>query len=178
MAAGLRGTMRVRVRMTECMAVVMIVLPAMSVRVGGLLAVAAFFHAGPGNHALSFDTISQAALFSLTAASIAGWAFSVALGIVFMLGMMTTDGVNGLYIANLLGRADQRALIASRVMGLAVAGLSFMVGTMGLAKYFSPVAAAHMEGRELIFGIAVVVIVLLSYCIGKRMARTAGEAGT
>lgn len=128
--------------------------------------------------ALSFDTISQAAMFSLTAASIAGWAFSVALGIVFMLGMMTTDGINGLWIANLLGRADQRALIASRAMGLAVAGLCFMVGTMGLAKYFSPAAAAHMEGRELIFGIAVVAIILLSFYIGKRLARAADEVGT
>ena len=53
-----------------------------------------------------------------------------------------------------------------------------MVGGMGLAKYFSPAAAAHMEGRELVFGIAVVTIVLLSFYVGKRLARAEGGVGT
>ena len=47
--------------------------------------------------ALSFDTLSQAALFSIAASNVAGWAFSVLLGIVFMVGMVLTDGINGLW---------------------------------------------------------------------------------
>ena len=125
--------------------------------------------------ALSFDTVSQAALFSLTAASIAGWAFPMALGVIFMLGMMTTDGVNGWWVARLISRADQRAAVASRVMGLAVAGLSILVGTVGLARQLSPSVAAHTEGRELIFGIAVVAIVIFSFLLGKRLARVEGR---
>jgi high-affinity nickel-transport protein len=50
--------------------------------------------------ALSFDTVSQVALFSLTASSMSGWGFSILLGATFMLGMMTTDGLNGLWVAN------------------------------------------------------------------------------
>ena len=38
--------------------------------------------------ALSFDTVSQAALFSLAASKLAGWIFAVVLGLVFMAGMM------------------------------------------------------------------------------------------
>lgn len=127
--------------------------------------------------ALSFDTFSQAALFSLTAASFAGWAFSMALGVIFMLGMMTTDGVNGWWVARLVSQADQRAAVASRVMGLAVAGLSFLVATVGLARHVSPSMAAHLEGRELMLGIAVVMIVVLSFLLGKRLARVDNRIG-
>jgi len=50
-----------------------------------------------------------------------GLGFAIVLGAAFMLGMMTTDGVNGLWVAKLLARADRRALVASRAMGLAIA---------------------------------------------------------
>ncbi|HEY5290999.1 MAG TPA: nickel transporter [Burkholderiales bacterium] len=120
--------------------------------------------------ALSFDTVSQVALFSLTASSMSGWGFSIALGATFMLGMMTTDGVNGLWVARLLARADRRALVASRAMGLAIAGLSLLVGSYGLAKLFFPAIASHAAERELLFGCAAVGIVSLSFLIGLRLA--------
>lgn len=121
--------------------------------------------------ALSFDTLSQTALFSLTASSMAGWMFSAALGMVFMLGMIATDGINGLWISRLLSRADQRALIASRVMGLTVGGLSILVGLFGIAKYFVPAVATRSEGHELTMGLAVIVTVLLSFYLALRLAR-------
>lgn len=121
--------------------------------------------------ALSFDTISQVALFSLTAQNLSGWGFSVLLGATFMLGMMTTDGVNGLWIARLLARADRRALVASRAMSLAIAGLSFLVGSYGLARLFNPAIASHAPERELLFGCAAVAIVGLSFLIGLRLAQ-------
>jgi len=120
--------------------------------------------------ALSFDTVSQVALFSLTASSMSGWGFSIMLGIAFMLGMMTTDGVNGLWVAKLLARADRRALVASRAMGLAIAGLSLLVGSYGLARFFLPAIAIHTAERELLFGCAAVGIVGLSFLIGLRLA--------
>ena len=118
--------------------------------------------------ALSFDTVSQVALFSLTASSMAGWGFSVVLGAVFMLGMMTTDGVNGLWVAKLLARADRRALIASRALGLAIAGLSLLVGSYGVARFFFPAIAGHAPEHELLLGCAAVAIVSLSFLIGLR----------
>lgn len=120
--------------------------------------------------ALSFDTLTQTAVFSLAATSVGGWGFSTLLGLTFMAGMMVTDGVNGLWISRLVSRADQRALIASRVMGLVVAGLSLLVGAFGIAKYFFPVVAAHSEGRELMFGLVVVGIVALSFLVAVRLA--------
>jgi high-affinity nickel-transport protein len=121
--------------------------------------------------ALSFDTLSQTALFSLTASSMAGWMFSVALGMAFMLGMIATDGLNGLWISRLLNRADQRALVASRVMGLAVGGLSLLIGVFGIAKYFFPEVSAHTEGRELLMGLAVVGTMATSFFLALRLSR-------
>jgi nickel/cobalt transporter (NiCoT) family protein len=120
--------------------------------------------------ALSFDTISQAALFSLTASAMAGWMFAGTSGIVFMLGMIATDGVNGLWIAKLLRRADQRAVAASRVMSLTIAGLSLLIAAFGAAKYFFPKLAASVEGQQLIFGLAVVGVVALSFVVALRLA--------
>jgi high-affinity nickel-transport protein len=121
--------------------------------------------------ALSFDTVSQVALFSLAARSMSGWGFSTLLGAVFMLGMMSTDGVNGLWVARLIARADRRALIASRAMGLSIAGLSLLVGSYGLARLFFPAIASHAPERELLFGCAAAGIVSLSFLIGLRLAQ-------
>ncbi|MHB8667631.1 MAG: HoxN/HupN/NixA family nickel/cobalt transporter [Burkholderiales bacterium] len=120
--------------------------------------------------ALSFDTVSQVALFSLTATSLSGWGFSIVLGTAFTLGMMTTDGVNGLWVARLLARADRRALVASRAMGLAVAGLSLLVGSYALARLFLPAIAGHAPRHELLLGCAAAGIVGLSFVIGLRLA--------
>lgn len=121
--------------------------------------------------ALSFDTLSQAALFSLAASSMSGWKFALFLGIVFMLGMMATDGVNGLWVSRLIRRADRTALIASRVLSLVIAGLSFMIALLGMAKHLSPVVAAQTEGRELLLGIAIVGILAFSFLISMKRAR-------
>ena len=77
--------------------------------------------------ALSFDTLSQAAFFALTATQFGGWQEALVLALLFMLGMLLTDGINGLWIARLIARADQVALVASRVMALAVSGISLLV---------------------------------------------------
>lgn len=126
--------------------------------------------------ALSFDTLSQTALFSLAASSMAGWMFSVALGMAFMLGMIATDGLNGLWISRLLNRADQRALVASRVMGLAVGGLSLLIGMFGIAKYFFPEVGAHSEGRELPMGLAVIATMAASFFLALRLSRRQASA--
>jgi high-affinity nickel-transport protein len=58
--------------------------------------------------ALSFDTISQAVLFSITGSHLAGWLFAATLGLVFTAGMIATDALNGLWVSRLL-RAPTRA---------------------------------------------------------------------
>jgi len=121
--------------------------------------------------ALSFDTLSQAAFFSLTASHLAGAVFSIALGLTFMSGMMVTDGVNGLWVARLLKRTDQRARIASRVMGLAIAFLSLAIAGLGIAKYFAPILATMLEGASVLMGIILATILLASFGLAIRLSR-------
>src|SRR5262249_453369 len=121
--------------------------------------------------AMSFDTWSQAALFSVTAAHMADWTFSVALGLVFTLGMMVADGLNGLWVARLLRAADRRALIASRMMSLAVGLLSLALAALGLARYLRPELAAASEHAGILPGVVVIALLLASYAIALRLAR-------
>ena len=121
--------------------------------------------------AFSFDTMSQAALFALTATQYGGWEHTLTLALLFMLGMLLTDGINGLWISRLIRRADQRALVASRVMGLAVAGVSLLVAFFGIAKFVSPAVVAWSDGKELVFGFALVAIILLSFMFAVRLTR-------
>lgn len=121
--------------------------------------------------ALSFDTLSQVALFALTAAQFGGWVHSIALGLTFTLGMLVADGCNGLWIARLIRRADETALLASRIFGLAVSGLSLLVAGFGMVKYFAPGINAWSEGRELTFGFAVLAVVAFSFLFAVRLSR-------
>jgi high-affinity nickel-transport protein len=121
--------------------------------------------------ALSFDTLSQAAFFALTATQFGGWEHAFALALLFMLGMLLTDGINGLWIARLIARADQVALVASRVMGLVVSGVSLLVAGFGVAKLLSPAVDAWSEGKELLFGFALVAIIAISFVAAVRLTR-------
>ena len=121
--------------------------------------------------ALSFDTMSQTALFSMTAAGLGGWEYSLLMGATFMTGMVATDGINGLWIARLIRRSDQLACYASRVMSLTVALLSLLVAGFGIARYFSPVVAAWSEDREMALGLSVVAMVASSFLLARLLAQ-------
>ncbi|MEY2631942.1 MAG: hypothetical protein RIR00_596 [Pseudomonadota bacterium] len=121
--------------------------------------------------ALSFDTLSQAVFFALTASQFGGWQHALTLGLCFLLGMLFTDGINGFWIARLIARTDQIALIASRVMGLVVSGISLLVALFGLAKLLSPAIDAWSEGKELAFGLLLVALVGLSFLLALWLVR-------
>lgn len=125
--------------------------------------------------ALSFDTLSQAAFFALTATQFGGWEHAMLLATLFMAGMLLTDGINGLWIARLIARADQVALIASRVMGLVVSGISLLVAAFGAAKLLSPAIDAWSEGKELAFGFTLMAIIALSFIWAVRLTRRPAE---
>jgi high-affinity nickel-transport protein len=126
--------------------------------------------------ALSFDTLSQAAFFALTATQFGGWQHALLLSLLFMFSMLVTDGINGFWIARLIARADQVALIASRVMGLVVSGISLLVAAFGAAKMLSPTIDAWSEGKEMAFGFALVTLIALSFVTAVRMTRQARPA--
>jgi high-affinity nickel-transport protein len=121
--------------------------------------------------ALSFDTMSQAALFAVTATQHGGVAHALTLGAAFTIGMLLADGANGLWIAGLLRRADHRARIASRVMGLMVAAISFGVAGFGLARWLRSDISHWYEGKELLVG--VIVLLTASFVVGNWLARGA-----
>jgi nickel/cobalt transporter (NiCoT) family protein len=126
--------------------------------------------------AVSFDTVSQSALFALTATQFGGVAHALFLGMLFVFGMLVTDGINGLWISRLIARADQLACIASRVMGLAVSSVSLLVAALGAAKIASPAIDQWTEGRQSAFGAVVVAIIATSFVVAVLMSRTRTKA--
>lgn len=121
--------------------------------------------------AFSFDTLSQASFFALTATQFGGWQHALLLAGLFTAGMLLTDGINGLWFARLIARTDQLALIASRVMGLVVAAISLLVAALGAAKLLSPSVDAWSDGKELLFGGILMAVVALSFWVAVRLTR-------
>jgi high-affinity nickel-transport protein len=129
----------------------------------GVAAVGALF-------AFSFDTISQTALFAMTATQFGGLLHALTLGLLFVLGMLLADGLNGWWISHLIARADQIAVLASRIMSVAVSGVSLLVAALGVAKLLSPAMEHWSEGKELAFGGVVVLVIALSYLAARALA--------
>jgi high-affinity nickel-transport protein len=121
--------------------------------------------------ALSFDTISQAALFALTASQFGGWLHALMLGLLFMLGMLVTDGFNGFWIARLIRRADRLARITSRVLSLTVGGVSLLIAAFGAAKLSLPIIDAWSEGKEIFVSAVIMVAIAASYLFALRLGR-------
>jgi high-affinity nickel-transport protein len=126
--------------------------------------------------ALSFDTFSQAALFAMTALQFGGWHSALLLGLLFTFGMLLTDGANGYWISRLIRRSDRTAQVASRVMALAVAGVSLLTAALVLATLLVPAADAWAQGKELWFGSGIVAVLLGSFLVGQRLAAPASTA--
>ena len=118
--------------------------------------------------ALSFDTLSQSALFAVMAVQFGGVAHALTLGLLFVLGMLVSDGANGWWISRLIDRTDRLAVVASRVMTMAVACVSLLVAALGAARIASGWFDGLLEGRELAIGLSVVALVALSYLVACR----------
>jgi high-affinity nickel-transport protein len=126
--------------------------------------------------AISFDTLSQAALFSVAATHFGGALYALLLALGFMLGMMATDALNGLWISKLLRRADATARLASRIMGLTVATLSLAVAGLGMSSRFLPQAAAWQQQSELFIGMGVVALIAGSFLFALHLQRRLAAA--
>ncbi len=128
--------------------------------------------------ALSFETLSQASLFAMVATKYHGWQPALLLASLFVLGMIITDGINGWFISKLIRRSDQTARLASRIMALAVSGVSLLVAGLGIASELIPGVEEWRDGKETWFGAAVIAVVVFSYVGGQWMVRRGrqGEA--
>ena len=121
--------------------------------------------------ALSFDTMSQAIFLAVAAARHGGPAYALILGLMFTAGMLLTDGINGLWIARLLCRADNLACVASRMMGLMVAAVSFAAAAFGLLRWARADISSWYEGKELGIGVSVILLLTINYVLAQNLAR-------
>jgi high-affinity nickel-transport protein len=126
--------------------------------------------------ALSFDTLSQAVLFSATGSHLAGWLFAAALGLVFTAGMATTDALNGLWVSALVRASDARAAAASRVMSLAVGFASIAIAVLAAARSLVPGVDEGMEAWGLALSGAVAAVVVAGYAAATRLGPARGAA--
>lgn len=122
--------------------------------------------------ALSFDAMSQVAFFSISVPQPHGWLSPMLLGLVFMLGMIMTDGLNGYWVAKMMIRTDRLALISSRVLGLTVAGLSLVVGGFSLGRQLFPETRMFLSTSPLQQGMIVIVLILLSFGLAYWLSRS------
>lgn len=113
--------------------------------------------------ALSFDTVSHAVVFSLSGATAAGWLFALVLGLVFTLGMVLTDALNGWWVARMVTRADARAAAASRWMSLAIGGLCLAIALAALARLALPPIDRLMAGFAPLIGVGTLLLVFAVY---------------
>lgn len=123
--------------------------------------------------ALSFDTISQAVLFSITGSNLAGWMFAAALGLVFTAGMMATDALNGLWVSRMVQSADRRAASASRVMSLAIAFTSLAIAAIASARHLVPSVEQRLDGWGFALSAMVALVAAVAYGIAMRIAARA-----
>lgn len=130
--------------------------------------------------ALSFDTLTQSALFAAMAVKHGGIDHALMLGALFVLGMLASDGLNGWWISHLIGRTDRVAVVASRVMTLVVAAISLLVATLGALRMVSDRFEGWVDGKELGIGLAVIGLTAAGYAAAcwvaarQRVGTTAG----
>ena len=103
--------------------------------------------------ALSFDTVTHALAFSLTGAALAGWLFATLLGLVFTLGMVLVDALNGLWVARMRG-----SRVVSATIGL-------------LCLTFAASALAELELAKPLLSVGSIVAVILGYLLACRAAK-------
>jgi nickel/cobalt transporter (NiCoT) family protein len=115
--------------------------------------------------AVSFDTLSQAALMAVSGTALQSLWVVAALAGAFVLGMIVTDGLNGLWVARLLRRTDRGAARASRVMGGCVAGVSIATALLGIGTRLSPGFDAWAEAHGTHFSVAIVGLMLAGFAL-------------
>ena len=118
--------------------------------------------------AVSFDTMSYAVLFSVAGSHLAGWLFAALLGVLFTLGMVVTDALNGLWVSRLIARADARAAAASRAMSAAIGLIALAIAALGAARQLAPSIDSGVGEPGLATGVAVIIFTTLAYAWAMR----------
>jgi high-affinity nickel-transport protein len=125
--------------------------------------------------AVSFDTVSHALAFSLSGATMAGVLFAGLLGLIFTLGMVLTDALNGLWVARMMSAADRRAATASRWMSAVVAFLCLLIAALALLKQALPAVDDYLEPVSVPLSIGTVALITALALFAVIRTRTAAS---
>jgi high-affinity nickel-transport protein len=106
--------------------------------------------------AISMDTMSQAAVFSMAASGEFAWGAAALLGAVFTLGMLIADAFGSWWCYSAVSGAQGRGY--ARGLTLAIALLSLCIAALGFARFFAPQAVERFDAYTLTIGIAVMSI--------------------
>jgi high-affinity nickel-transport protein len=128
--------------------------------------------------AISFDTLSQAALFTVVAANGGGWLLPALMGFTFTAGMMVTDSLNGLWCARLVARAGRAGDVAARITGLVICMLSLAVAAIGIAEISPSFRLIGGEFSGLVDGVLVIVILGAGAQLAMALSRRWSAART
>jgi len=125
--------------------------------------------------AVSFDTLSQAALMAVTGTARQGLVAVGLLAGAFVLGMVLTDGLNGWFVGKLMSRSARGAARASRVMALSIGAISIATAGLGAAAQASEAADRWIEAHQGQFAALIVGVVFASFLAGLRLTGAAAE---
>jgi high-affinity nickel-transport protein len=121
--------------------------------------------------ALAADTLSQAALFGIAGSAAREYPglFPTFLGLVFMLGMVTTDTADGQLVFRMLSMASRTAWIATRVTGWIVVALAYGVALYEIVNFILPDVSVDSE----LLGIVVFCVFLVGFGLTLTLSRRA-----
>ena len=117
--------------------------------------------------AISMDTMSQAAVFSLAASGEFAWSVALLLGVIFTLGMLAVDAANGLWVYRLIASSSAGARRASRGLTLAIALLSVGLALFGLIRLASTTLDSWYAAHSLALGIAGIALLMLTWGVAQ-----------
>lgn len=116
--------------------------------------------------AISMDTMSQAAVFSLAASGEFAWGVAILLGLIFTLGMLVVDAANGLWVYRLINGAGASA-VWSRRLTLTIGLLSLGIALFGLLRLANQHLDHWYDAHALHLGMATMVLLAAVYLIDK-----------
>ena len=119
--------------------------------------------------ALSFDTLTQTAALSVAGSNFGGVEAALAAAGCFMLGMLVSSGLNGLWITHLIGLASKRAALASRLMVVVIGTLNLVIGLLAFLRLASPQIDAWSGERELFVSGIVIAAVAVAFLFAMRI---------
>lgn len=122
--------------------------------------------------ALSFDTMSQAAFFSLAATHVSGELYAFTLGIVFTCGMIVSDGASGMLTAHFIKQSGLRSLIASRVMSFVIGSLSLFIAFICISRLAMPALSEKIEHLGIWLGMIVLLWVTTGFAASIYIAQS------